>query len=121
MKRLWLCASAACALSVCATGFSFAQTADKSADKTTAEPVQNLTQAPRMGPWGFDTSAEDPSVKPGDDFFRYADGKAVDKMVIPQDRSRYGAFDALRELSEARSRALIESPGAGAGRRWPWI
>jgi putative endopeptidase len=114
MKRLWLCAAAACALSVCATGFSFAQNADKSADKTTAEPVQNLTQAPRMGPWGFDASAEDLSVKPGDDFFRYADGKAVDKMVIPQDRSRYGAFDALRELSDARSRALIESPGPGA-------
>ena len=114
MKRLWLCAAAACALSVCTTGSSFAQTPAPAADKTATESVQDLAQAPRMGPWGFDASAEDTSVKPGDDFFRYANGKAVDKMVIPPDRSRYGAFDALRELSDARSRALIESPGTGA-------
>jgi putative endopeptidase len=99
MKRLWLCAAAAGALSV-STAPAQAQT-----------PAPDLTQAPRMGPWGFDTAGQDTSVKPGDDFFRYADGKAVDKLVIPPDRARYGAFDQLRELSDARSRAVIEAPG----------
>jgi len=100
MKRLWLCAAAAGALSV-----SFAHVQAQT-------PTPDLTQAPRMGPWGFDTAGEDPAVKPGDDFFRFANGKAVDKLVIPPDRSRYGAFDELRELSDARSRAVIEAPGS---------
>jgi putative endopeptidase len=67
-----------------------------------------------MGPWGFDLANRDASTKAGDDFFRYADGKGVDAMTIPPDRSRFGSFDALVELSNARSRAVIESPGKGA-------
>jgi putative endopeptidase len=98
MKRLWLSAAAACAIS--ASAFA----ADTPAD----------LQAKRMGAWGIDLSARDPAVKPGDGFFRFADGKGVDAMVIPPDRSRFGAFDTLVELSSARSRALIESPGPGA-------
>jgi putative endopeptidase len=107
MKRLWLCAAAACALSA-STTLSFAQTAEAKGG------TQDLTQAPRMGTWGFDLTGEDPAARPGDDFFRYANGKAVDKLVIPPDRSRFGVFDALRELSDARSRAVIEAPGAAA-------
>jgi putative endopeptidase len=107
MKRLWLCAAAACALS--ASSFSFA--ADTSAP---AVPSAASLTAPRMGPWGFELANRDPSTKAGDDFFRYADGKGVDAMTIPPDRSRYGSFDALVELANARSRALIESPGPGA-------
>jgi putative endopeptidase len=98
MKRLWLCAAAVCAM--CSP--ALAQTALRA----------DIAHAPRMGAWGFDLTGRDPASKPGDDFFRYADGKGVDALTIPPDRSRYGAFDALRELSDARSRALIESPGA---------
>jgi putative endopeptidase len=100
MKTLWLCAAAAGALSI--------STADAQG------PAPDLSQAPRMGPWGFDTAGQDTSVKPGDDFFRYADGKAVDKLAIPPDRARFGAFDQLYDLSEARSRAVIEAPGSAA-------
>ncbi len=107
MKRLWLCAAAAGALS--ASSFSFA--ADQPAS---ASPSPASLAAPRMGPWGFDLSARDPSVKPGDDFYRSADGKGIDAMTIPPDRSSFGSFDVLVELSNARSRALIESPGPGA-------
>src|ERR1700748_2151867 len=104
MKRLWLCAAAACAFS--ASSVSFA------ADTNAPSPAS--LEAPRMGTWGFDLTMRDPSAKPGDDFFRFADGKGVDAMTIPPDRSRFGAFDALVELSSVRSRALIESPGPGA-------
>ena len=41
------------------------------------------TAAPRYGTWGFDLNGRDTSVKPGDDFFRYANGAAFDKLVIP--------------------------------------
>jgi len=69
-------------------------------------------EAPRYGQWGFDLSSMDPAVKPGDDFYRYAEGKAVDAMIIPPDRARYGAFDGLNELSATRSRAIIEQAAA---------
>ena len=65
------------------------------------------TVAPHFGTWGFDIAGMDPSVKPGDDFNRYANGKAVDAIVIPNDRSRYGSFDILRELSDNRLQALV--------------
>jgi putative endopeptidase len=103
MKRLWLCAAAACAISAAPLA---------RADEAPSAPAS--LQAPRMGPWGFDLGGRDPSAKPGDDFYRYAQGKGLEAMTIPPDRAQFGAFDALVELSSARSRALIESPGPGA-------
>ena len=63
---------------------------------------------PRFGTWGFDASGMDASVKPGDDMYDYADGKAVAALVIPADRPRFGAFDVLSELSQARLRHIVE-------------
>lgn len=68
--------------------------------------------AKRMGPWGFDVSGMDRSVKPGDSFFQFANGKAVAALQIPADRPRFGAFVVLTELSETRVRALVEGYGA---------
>ncbi len=68
--------------------------------------------APRFGTWGVDTSGGDHAVKPGDDFFRYANGKAVDAMVIPPDQARWGSFNTLRDLSLARQRAILEEAAA---------
>ncbi|GLK49440.1 zinc metalloprotease [Brevundimonas intermedia] len=63
--------------------------------------------APRYGTWGFDMAGRDTSVKPGDDFFRYANGAAFDKLVIPSDRTSYGSFALLRELSDNRMKQLV--------------
>jgi putative endopeptidase len=65
------------------------------------------TEAPRLGAWGFDLAGRDMSVRPGDSFFRHANGAYMDALVIPSDRTRYGSFDMLRELSDNRMRALI--------------
>ena len=51
----------------------------------------------------------DRSVKPGDDFFRYVNGKWLATVKIPADKSRFGMFDALRDQAEADVRALVES------------
>src|SRR4051812_38748036 len=48
------------------------------------------------GPWGFDLSGMDRSVKPGDDFAEFAGGTWMKRTRIPPDRARYGAFDMLR-------------------------
>ncbi|MBD8550187.1 peptidase M13 [Sphingomonas sp. CFBP 8764] len=58
----------------------------------------------------------DKSVKPGNDWFDYVNGSWVKTTQIPADRSSYGAFAVLRDLSEARMRTLVEGykPGDAA-------
>ena len=104
MSRTWRNAAAVLAFGLSA-GLASAQT---------PPPAQDLSVAPRFGAWGFDLTGQDPSVKPGNDFFRFADGKAVDKTVIPSDHSRFGAFNVLQDLSEARSRKVIETAAASS-------
>ncbi len=54
----------------------------------------------------------DPAVKPGDDFFRYVNGKWLSTFEIPADKARYGAFDALADKSEADVRTVVEGLAA---------
>jgi putative endopeptidase len=65
-----------------------------------------------LGPWGVDLDARDMKTAPGDDFAKFTTGTWTDKLVIPADRTRWGSFDELRELSDARSRAVIEKVAA---------
>ena len=99
MKTLWLGAASAAAL-LCAAAPALAANAP------------DLSKAPRMGPWGFDMAGRDTSVAPSKDFFDYANGTYLNKLEIPADRSRYGAFDALQELSQSRMRAVAEKSAA---------
>ncbi len=73
----------------------------------------NATTTPHYGSWGFDPAARDLAVKPGDDFFQYANGTALQTMEIPADRSRFGNFDVLSVLSENRVRAILEDAAHG--------
>jgi endothelin-converting enzyme/putative endopeptidase len=50
----------------------------------------------------------DRSIKPGDNFFEYANGEWVKRAVIPPDRARIGARTTLGELSDKRTASLIE-------------
>jgi putative endopeptidase len=97
MKRLLMCAAAASAALWASTAIGAA-----------------ADEAARYGAWGFDASAMDAAVSPGDDFYRYAQGKALDTLKIPADRSSYGSFDVLAELSDVRGRAVIEKAAADA-------
>ena len=67
---------------------------------------------PSIGAWGFDLTTMDKAVKPGDDFFRYANGVWLDSFEIPADRSRYGAFDQLAEAAEKDVHAIIDELAA---------
>lgn len=48
------------------------------------------------------------SVKPGEDFFEYANGTWMKNTPIPADRSRYGAFDILGEKANEAVHTLLE-------------
>ncbi|EEF22225.1 zinc metalloprotease, putative, partial [Ricinus communis] len=54
----------------------------------------------------------DKGVKPGDDWYRFVNGAWTDRTAIPADRSSYGAFAVLRDLSEVRMRSLISGYSA---------
>src|SRR5262245_38066548 len=62
----------------------------------------------------LDVAGMDQSVKPGDDFFRYANGAWFDKTEIPPDRSSEGVFSALAEQARERTRGLLERAAANA-------
>jgi putative endopeptidase len=63
---------------------------------------------------GIDLAGIDTSVKPGDDFFRYANGRWYETTPIPQDRSSWGIGAELAEEASQRTRALLERPGNGS-------
>ncbi len=59
--------------------------------------------------WGFDTAAIDHSVRPQDDFYRYANGGWLKRAKIPADESRWGSFITLRYDTERQLKALVTS------------
>jgi putative endopeptidase len=97
----------ACADATCTSELLF-----EAADAPTGAGGVSLT-APKYGTWGFDLAGMDRSVKPGDDFFKFANGTWDKTTVIPSDRVRYGNFNKLRELSDNRMHAILEDAAAG--------
>ncbi|TDH25278.1 M13 family peptidase [Segetibacter sp. 3557_3] len=54
----------------------------------------------------------DLSVKPGDNFYLYANGNWISKNPVPASKTRWGSFDVLREESSQRLRALLDESAA---------
>ncbi|WEK45312.1 MAG: M13 family metallopeptidase [Candidatus Andeanibacterium colombiense] len=95
------------------------------AEDAAPQPAPAPSSAPQMtfGTWGFDPASIDPNVKPGDDFFAYANGKWIKDNPIPPEYTRYGAFNYLDEKSKSDVQALIDdlvkqkhAPGSGEQR-----
>ncbi len=61
----------------------------------------------RFGSWGVDISTRDLSVKPGDDFQRYASGHWMDTNEIPADKSQNGVGSELNDRNQEQLRAII--------------
>src|SRR6056297_279417 len=56
----------------------------------------------------IDSSNLDPTTNPSSDFYHYANGGWLKKHPIPDEFSRYGTFDILREENKKLVRNLIE-------------
>ena len=73
------------------------------------EPLDNATlKTTELGSFGIDMSYQDTETKPGDDFFRYANGGWLDTFELPASRSSYGSFTVLSDRSDQRVRGIIE-------------
>lgn len=57
---------------------------------------------------GISLEFMDTSVKPGDDFFRFVNGKWYDKTEIPADKTRWGSFDELRQNTDKDALAILK-------------
>lgn len=55
----------------------------------------------------------DVSVKPQDDFYRYANGGWMKNHPLPEEYSRYGSFDKLQEDNDKMLHALVEELSKG--------
>jgi putative endopeptidase len=63
----------------------------------------------QIGSFGLDLEGGDPSVKPGDDFARHANGHWLDTAQIPPDRASWGSFAMLQERSLQQLRGILEA------------
>src|ERR1700736_6563524 len=72
------------------------------------EGLAQPTGKPQYGTWGFDTEGADLKTKPGDDFFRYANGAWLDRVQIPADKPAYSLRLAMTDLTEQRLHDLME-------------
>ena len=105
MFRVISLALATTALAACAT-----QAPAPPADVTPPVPAAEAPPAPKpqYGAFGFDETGMDKSVAPGDSFYKFANGAWDARTEIPADKSNYGMFTTLDDLSRERTKQIIE-------------
>jgi putative endopeptidase len=62
---------------------------------------------------GFDRAGMDTTVKPGDNFFQYANGQWVKTAVIPDDQSGTGSFFTLYQENLKKLKTILEESAKG--------
>ena len=62
-------------------------------------PLAAYSRSPTPQTHGIVVAKMDRSVKPGDDFFHYANGDWIKHAEIPADRSYVGTWDTLEDMS----------------------
>ncbi len=75
-------------------------------------PAAKSAAKPELGTFGFDVSGMDKSVRPGDDFYAYANGTWAKNTEIPADKSNFGMFTVLADLSQKRTQEILEAAKA---------
>jgi len=93
-------------------GLGLAACSETPSDRVETDSLQTTVSAarPELGSFGIDLSQQDPTTKPGDDFFRFANGKWLDEFELPADRSNYGSFSVLGDRSSTSLPAPNRQP-----------
>ena len=106
MKRLVILLAATTALAGCTA--SPPPEVMAPAAPAEAPPAPAPVPKPELGTFGFDTAGMDRSVQPGDNFYMFSNGTWARNTPIPADKSNYGMFTRLDDLSKERTRVIIE-------------
>src|SRR5262245_17763475 len=78
----------------------------------TAAPAAPPPPKAAYGSFGVDLAQMDTSVKPGDDFYAYVNGKWLGSFQIPADRAGYGTGTVVFEKAEADLHAILNELSA---------
>ena len=97
MKNYTLSLFSALLLTGCSAGSSNMET--KTEDKTLSS--------------GIEMSNFDTSVRPQDDIYQYVNGTWLANTEIPADKSNYGSFTELRDMSDERLKSIIDAASTG--------
>ncbi len=73
----------------------------------------------KTSPPAINASDLDVSVKPQDDFYRYANGGWMKANPLTEEFSRYGSFDKLREDNDSMLHSLVDELAKGQGESGP--
>lgn len=69
----------------------------------------------RYGAFGIDVTAKDAAVKPGDDFWTYANGAWAKRTEIPADKTSVGYANILSDEAEANVRLILDDMAKNPG------
>ncbi|GAA4043530.1 M13 family metallopeptidase [Sphingomonas rosea] len=118
MKTLLLSLVATTALAGCAANTAPVETAAPAVETPTETAAATPAMPkPQIGTFGFDKAGMDESVLPGDNFYSFANGTWAKNTAIPADKSNYGMFTVLDDLSRERTRTLIEEQSKDSNSR----
>jgi len=110
MKRLMVMLAAGTALAGCNSVASEPPAAAVVAP--TEAPAPPPAPKPTYGSFGFDAAGMEQTVLPGDNFYQYANGTWAKDTPIPADKSNYGSFNVLDDLSKDRTHSILEEAEA---------
>ena len=96
------------------TSFVAAPALAEPAAQVAAAPAIVDSPAPVYGAAGLALSARDTSVKPGDDFDKYANGAWAAGNAIPADKAAIGTMNYVYDGTQKQLRTLITAAPAGS-------
>jgi putative endopeptidase len=110
MRRSFIAlALASVSLSACSNRLAGEAPPAAPAPVETAAPASPPAPKPTIGDYGFDETGMDRNVAPGDDFYDYANGTWTKNTPIPADKSNYGMFTLLDDLSKQRTQEILDT------------
>ena len=106
MKRIVIALAASTILAGCTT--SRAPMSAGAAPIVEPVPAPPAVTHAQIGNFGFDAAGIDKSVAPGDNFYQFANGNWARNTPIPADKSNYGSFNLLDDLSKQRTHEILD-------------
>ena len=77
-----------------------------------SHPAKPTAPKARYGSFGVDLTAQDKAVKPGDDFWTFANGTWAKRTAIPADKGSVGYGNILTDEAEVNVRKILDDMAA---------